>query len=324
MARPRKIGLDYFPLDVDFFEDDKIRLIEAEFGTKGVCVAIRLLCKVYKNGYFYQWGGDECLLLSKQIGDGIVPNLGEEIVKGLVRRSFFDKGVFDSFRILTSRGIQRRYIEAAGRTRTGVEINPEIDLIHTSPLKHGFPQENGSLPQGNQMEAAKRKKSVVAENPKIDPVFSLPQGNKGFPQENGSLPQVYAINKTKEKENKTTPPIIPPHGVDGGGGLRDFFKEISEDEKYMTDTACVTGFTVERLREMIPMFRTQCEATETRHGNLREVKRHFLNYVNKKKQINEQSNSYGQGNQTKTDNSRARRGEVEISANRPEDYREGF
>lgn len=285
MARPRKIGLDYFPLDVDFFEDDKIQLIEAEFGMKGICVAIRLLCKVYKNGYFYQWGGDECLLLSKQIGDGIVPNLVEEIVKGLVRRSFFDKGVFDSFRILTSRGIQRRYLEAAGRTRAGVKINPEIDLIHSSSLlKHGFPQENGSLPQGN-----------------------------------GGLPQIYAINKTKEKGNKTTPPIIPPRGVDGGSGLRDFLKEISEDEKYMTDAACVTGLTVERLREMIPMFRTQCEATETRHGNLRDVKRHFLNYVNKKKQINEQSNSYGQGTK-ETDRSNA----TKRVCHRPEEYGTGF
>jgi hypothetical protein len=303
---------------VDFFEDDKIQLIEAEFGTKGVCVAIRLLCKVYKNGYFYQWGGDECLLLSKQIGDGIVPNLVEEIVKGLVRRSFFDKGVFDSFRILTSRGIQRRYIEATGRTRAGVKINPDIDLIHSSSLlKHGFPQGTGSLPQENSTEAAKRKKSVVAENPKIDPAFILPQGNKGFPQGNGSLPQVYAINKIKEKENKTTPPIIPPNGDDGGGaaGARDFFKEISEDEKYLTDTACVTGMTIDGLRAMIPLFRTQCEATETRHGNLRDVKRHFLNYVNKKKQINEQSSSYGT---KETDRSNA----TKRVCHRPEEYGE--
>lgn len=278
MARPRKIGLDYFPLDVDFFEDDKVQLIEAEFGTKGICVAIRLLCKVYKNGYFYQWGGDECLLLSKQIGDGIVPNLVEEIVKGLVRRSFFDKGVFDSFRILTSRGIQRRYLEAAGRTRTGVAINPEIDLIHSLPLL-----------------------------------------KRGLPQENEGKPQVYAINKTKEKENKTTPPIIPPNGVDsGGGGTRDFFNEISEDEKYMSDTACVTGMTIEGLRAMIPLFRTQCEATETRHGNLRDVKRHFLNYVNKKKQINEQSSSYGATGTKETDRSNA----TKRVCHRPEEYGE--
>ena len=86
----------------------------------------------------------------------------------------------------------------------------------------------------------------------------------------------------------------------------------------MTDTACVTGFTVERLRAMIPMFRTQCEATETRHGNLRDVKRHFLNYVNKKKQINEQSSSYGATGTKETDRSNA----TKRVCHRPEEYGE--
>lgn len=152
-------------MDVGFFEDDKIQLIEAEFGVKGTIVAIRLLCKVYKNGYFYQWGGDECLLLSKQIGDGIVPNLVEEIVKGLVRRSFFDKGVFDSFRILTSRSIQRRYLEAVGRTRTDVVLNPEIDLVHGFPQENaGFQQENAGFPQENAINESKEKESKAEKN----------------------------------------------------------------------------------------------------------------------------------------------------------------
>ena len=30
MARPQKNGLDYFPLDVDMDQDDKIALIEAQ------------------------------------------------------------------------------------------------------------------------------------------------------------------------------------------------------------------------------------------------------------------------------------------------------
>ena len=34
MARPRKTGLDYFPFDVDFFEDEKIVAIAGEFGLK--------------------------------------------------------------------------------------------------------------------------------------------------------------------------------------------------------------------------------------------------------------------------------------------------
>ena len=35
MARPIKDGVDYFPLDTDFFQDDKVRLIKGEFGAKG-------------------------------------------------------------------------------------------------------------------------------------------------------------------------------------------------------------------------------------------------------------------------------------------------
>ena len=68
MARPNKTGIDYFPFDVDFFLNDKLQLIEGEFGMKGGYIAIRLLCKVYKNGYYYQWGADECLLFAKNLG----------------------------------------------------------------------------------------------------------------------------------------------------------------------------------------------------------------------------------------------------------------
>lgn len=60
------MGLDYFPMNVDFFEDDKIELIEAEFGIKGSILAVKLLCKIYKEGYFYKWGEDECLLFQRR------------------------------------------------------------------------------------------------------------------------------------------------------------------------------------------------------------------------------------------------------------------
>ena len=35
MARPLKDGVDYFPKDTDFYADDKVRLLRAEFGSKG-------------------------------------------------------------------------------------------------------------------------------------------------------------------------------------------------------------------------------------------------------------------------------------------------
>ena len=129
MARPIKQGLDYFPLDVDFFNDDKIQLIEAEFGINGTYIAIRLLTKIYSEGYYYEWSVDKCLLLTKNIGTESVSNaLVNEVVNGLIRRGIFSNSVFNQFNILTSTGIQKRFLNAISR-RTIIPIIKEIWLI---------------------------------------------------------------------------------------------------------------------------------------------------------------------------------------------------
>ncbi len=139
MAAPKKYNLNYFPFEVGFFEDDKIELIEAEFGHKGIIIAIKLLCKIYReNGYYYQWGDDQCLLFAKKAGDGIVPKLVTEVVQGLVKRSFFDERVFNSFGILTSKGIQERYSEALKRAK-------EVAIIQDYLCENVNLQENVTL-----------------------------------------------------------------------------------------------------------------------------------------------------------------------------------
>ena len=35
MSRPRKIGLDYFPVDTDIFDDFGIRILMSKFGADG-------------------------------------------------------------------------------------------------------------------------------------------------------------------------------------------------------------------------------------------------------------------------------------------------
>ena len=40
MARPQKAGIDYFPMDVDMDQDDKILLIEAEHGVEGFGILV--------------------------------------------------------------------------------------------------------------------------------------------------------------------------------------------------------------------------------------------------------------------------------------------
>ncbi|MFV0537079.1 MAG: DUF4373 domain-containing protein, partial [Dysgonomonas sp.] len=79
-GRPTKQGLEYFPLDVDFFNDEKVEFVSARFGVKGEIISIRLLCKIYRNGYYTAWDEDESTLLAKRAGDGITPSLVREIV----------------------------------------------------------------------------------------------------------------------------------------------------------------------------------------------------------------------------------------------------
>lgn len=46
MARPQKEGLDYFPLDTDIAEDEKILYLEAETGLEGFAIYVKLLSTI--------------------------------------------------------------------------------------------------------------------------------------------------------------------------------------------------------------------------------------------------------------------------------------
>jgi hypothetical protein len=68
MARPQKEGLDYFPLDVDMDQDDKLFFIEAKHGLIGFAIVIRLLMQIYKEGYYKHYSDDkDAFLLSKRL-----------------------------------------------------------------------------------------------------------------------------------------------------------------------------------------------------------------------------------------------------------------
>jgi hypothetical protein len=135
LARPLKDGVDYFPLDTDFLQDDKVRLIKSEFGAKGILILISLFCEIYRgNGYYKVWDNDSCLLMADAVGCGVVPENITQVVQGCLRRSIFNDGVFQMFGILTSAGIQRRYIRMFPN-RKQISINKEYWLLNAEDEK---------------------------------------------------------------------------------------------------------------------------------------------------------------------------------------------
>lgn len=159
MAKSRKKHLDYFPLDVHL--NEKFELLEAEFGLTGFGVIIKLFQRIYGgDGYYCKWNEEVALLFAKGINVGC--NVVSEIVNAAVRRGIFDEAMFNSYGILTSAGIQSRYIDVVKRlNRPQIEIEEAFRLV--SHTKNAEPsQENLKIsqenPKNSQENAQKKRK----------------------------------------------------------------------------------------------------------------------------------------------------------------------
>ena len=132
MARPLKTGLDYFSMDC--WLDNKLKLIEAEFGLKGFAIVVKLWQWIYRNGYYCEWDDDIALLFASQEGSNCGAECVKEIVYACLRRDIFSKELFDKYHILTSSGVQKRFAEATvGRSK--VEMKKEYLLINAPKNK---------------------------------------------------------------------------------------------------------------------------------------------------------------------------------------------
>lgn len=133
MARPLKNGVDYWSEDCYFYSDNKIRLLRSEFGANGMYMLNYILCEIYKEGYYALCDKDWCSLVSDGAVCGGSSNFVAELIKGCVRRSFFDRRVFDMFGVITSRGIQKRYIRMVSK-RAEIHIVKEYFLLDLNDI----------------------------------------------------------------------------------------------------------------------------------------------------------------------------------------------
>lgn len=128
MARPTKVELDYFPLDCRL--NDRMKLVEAEFGLAGFAIIIKVFQKIYGGkGYYCEWNEEVVLLFAREINAG--GNTVSEVIEGALRRGIFSKELYEKYGILTSERIQKTYFDAASR-RDCIEIDDRYLLIsHT-------------------------------------------------------------------------------------------------------------------------------------------------------------------------------------------------
>lgn len=163
MGRNKKIGLDYFPFDIDFFQDLRIRKLIKYQGGKAVTVYALLLCNIYKQGYYMRWDEELPFFVSEQTG--FEEAYIREVIKCCLVIGLFSKELYDSEKILTSKGIQERYQKICDLCRRNNEIC-EYNIISSEDISFSSEENPVSSAKSTQSKVKERKEKKSKENDK--------------------------------------------------------------------------------------------------------------------------------------------------------------
>jgi len=178
MPRPQKNGLDYFPLDVDFLTEPKVKILKARYGSGGIAAYVYLLCAIYREGYYIRCDDDFLYTMSDDLKLGF--DMVKQVLTFLLERSLFNNILFQSDAVLTSAGIQKRFqlavaerakktpIEVKGfwlleeaETKSFIKVNP---ILNSSPKKEDNSRNNSHNSPDLSLKESKGKKRKVEES----------------------------------------------------------------------------------------------------------------------------------------------------------------
>ncbi|WP_444092617.1 DUF4373 domain-containing protein [Bacteroides sp.] len=195
-------GINYFPMGVNFMEENAMEVIEAKYGIKGSAIVLKLLCKIYKEGYFIRWDEEQCLIFANKAGREVQAEEVQGIIEILFIKGILDRNSYLENGILTSENIQKVWLEATKRRKR--ELSELPYLIVKTEKENGKPDTPSITQEIQQPELFKGEKTPV--NPK-NVVHHVAVDAKNACNSGQSK-----VKESKAKENKELPPSAPPEG----------------------------------------------------------------------------------------------------------------
>ena len=285
MARPIKKGLDYFSLDVNFYNDIKIRKIVRRKGGEALSVYTVLLCNIYEKGYYLEWSDDVPFLISE--ATGFEEDKVKELILYCIDIGLFDKQMFDVHHIITSGSIQKRYFAICALTKRKVDLSSPF-------LLNDDDSENVS---SDKTAVSSEEISVTSEEIRDN------TENDGENTEETTINSGKSTQR-KEKESKDnnslrsslSPPPTPPARVcevDSGGKEQDADGPMTASEGaellkadrdwllQMQRKFCIKST---RLVRLLDSFVADCDCRgKQQHESLSDVMQHFNDWLSKQK-----------------------------------------
>ena len=195
-------GINYFPVGVNFMEENAMEVIEAKYGIKGSAIVLKLLCKIYKEGYFIRWDEEQCLIFANKAGREVQAAEVQGSIEILFIKGILDRNSYLANGILTSESIQKVWMEATKRRKRELS---ELPYLMVKPEKeNGKADTPPALQEIQQPELFKKEKTPV--NPK-NVVHHVAVDAKNACNSGQSK-----VKEKKAEENKEFPPSAPPKG----------------------------------------------------------------------------------------------------------------
>lgn len=131
MAQPFKQGLDFFNIDVDIDEDEKIVALDKKFPETYKFI-IFMWKFIYKHSYYVHW--TELEIGKFQTKTRFSREFIDDIVKYCIEIEIFDGKLYEKYGILTSQSIQTRWLVNSKRRKI-IGLQQHFTLIDPNLLK---------------------------------------------------------------------------------------------------------------------------------------------------------------------------------------------
>ena len=288
MARPKKIGLDYFTNDVNFYQDIKIRKLIRHKGVEAVSVYHILLCRIYKDGYYISWD-DELPYVISEISC-LEENKIKEIIMLCMEIGLFCKELFDNEKIITSKGIQERYFNTcvvAKRRLSGklpyliIEL-PEKLISEETQISS---ERNGVIPEifrnnTDKTSINSEKTGIYSEETPIISENSTQSKEKGSKEKESKVTDskeyspafaCKSVEVGKEQDNRVLMTVSVGVGI------------LKSDRDWLL--SMMSKFLINKKEILEWLIKFDNESTcrgKQEHDNLVDIKQHFNNWLDMK------------------------------------------
>jgi hypothetical protein len=259
----KKIGLSYYTTDTDW--ELKVKIFKAKYKLMGIGFITELWKAAYKDdGYYLKLGTDEKLLFCAE--SDIDETKFDEMLSFAFTKEIFNRELYLKYSILTSSGIQKRYIEAS-RKRTAIYldaryllINPETPKWSNLKIEIAGAESTGS----ESIDIGTGKDDSIPEY--ADPVTHQPQRKR---------------NENKRKTNKFLTGSEPEQDFTGQeidiiGELLNIFSEEYEINRQMTFEILSPGKERKAIGKLLSTYKAKNKSSpKTNHETKIDFRKYF-------------------------------------------------